>query len=242
MVNDFVNYTINAATSILKGKVTAAASVGLRETNLNNLSETDQRDVVENINISFSPTVKLNFSSTYSNFYNYSFIRPLFEETNAHTDYELMDTLRFTQINENIALSSNWYFKETENQKHSLMAGVNIQQDTQNQSDAVENSNSKFINASGGYSMGLIASELTISLNMNYSRNIMPESVNEAYGPILSVRKSMLDKTLRHRLSLSWNGTYIDNLKSADIFTARLATSYIIKKNHRFNFTLAWSK
>ncbi len=242
MVNDFVNYTINAATSILKGKVTAAASVGLRETNLNNQSETDQRDVVENINISFSPTDKLNFSATYSNFYNYSFVRPLFEETNTHTDYELMDTLRFTQINENIALNGNWRFKETEQQKHSLMAGFNIQQATQNQSDAVENSNSQFVNASGGYSLGLTATALTLSVNMNYSRNKMPESINEAYGPILSIRKSMLDKTLRHRLSVSWNGTYVDKVKNGDVLTARIGSSYTLKKKHSFNLNIAWSE
>lgn len=242
MVNDFVNYTLNLATSILNGKISTAASVGIRETNLNNQSETDQRDVVENINVSFSPTDKLNFSATYSNFYNYSFVRPLFDETNTHTDYELMDTLRFTQINENFALNGNWRFKETEEQKHSLMAGFNIQQATQSQSEAVENSNSRFINASGGYSLGLTATALTLSVNVNYSRNKMPESLNEAYGPIISVSKSMLEKTLRHRLSLSWNGTYVDKVKNGDVYTARVGSSYTIKKKHSFNLNVAWSK
>ncbi len=122
------------------------------------------------------------------------------------------------------------------------MAGFNIQQATQNQSDAVENSNSQFVNASGGYSLGLTATALTLSVNMNYSRNKMPESINEAYGPILSIRKSMLDKTLRHRLSVSWNGTYVDKVKNGDVLTARIGSSYTLKKKHSFNLNIAWSE
>ncbi len=242
MVDDFVNYTVNAATSILNGKVSAAASIGIRETNLNNQSETDQRDVVKNLNIGFVPSDKISLNATYSNFYNYSFVRPLFEETNTHTDYELMDTLRFTQINENFSINSNWRFKETEKQKHSIMVGVNIQQATQKQTDAIENSKSTFINASGGYSWSLVPTNLNLAVNMNYSRNKMTESLNEAFGPIFSVRKSMLDKTLRHRLSVSWNGTYADKKKNADVLTARIGSSYTLKKKHRINLNIAWSQ
>ncbi|WP_143525002.1 TonB-dependent receptor [Labilibacter marinus] len=242
MVNDFINYTVNATTSLVSGKVNVAASVGIRETNTDDQSETDQKDVINNINISFVPNDKLSFNLNYSNFYNYSFVRPLFDETNTHTEYELMDTLRFTQINENFALNANWGVKVTDEQNHSIMASVNVQQATQSQSDAVENSNTNFFNGSGGYSWSLIKSDFNLALNMNYSRNKLPDAISEAYGPILSVRKGMLEKTLRHRLSLSWNGTYVDQIKNGDVLTARLGSSYTIKKKHRLNLSVAWSK
>ncbi len=242
MVNDFINYTLNASTSILNGKINVSATMGIRETNLNNQSETDQRDVINTVNIGFVPSDKLSFNATYSNFYNYSFVRPLFDETNTHTEYELMDTLRFTQINENFGLNGNWRFKESEQQKHALTGGINIQQATQSQSDAIENSNTNFINATGGYSWTLTTIDFNISVNTNYSRNKTPQSISEAYGPILSLRKGMFEKTLRNRLSISWNGTYLDKVKSGDVLTARFGSNYTLKKKHRFNLSIAWSR
>nr|WP_321450586.1 hypothetical protein [uncultured Carboxylicivirga sp.] len=242
MVNDFVNYTLNLATSLAKGKVTATANVGLRETNLNNQSETDQTDVVQNYNLSFVPSQKISFNASYSNFYNYSFVRTLFDETNTHTEYELLDTLRFTQISENISLNMNWNLKATETVKHSINSGINFQQATQEQSDAVENANSSFINATGGYAWSLVPSDFSLGLNMNYSRNKASSNLSEAYGPILMIRKSMLEKTLRNSLSLSWNGTYTDGNKTGDVLTARLSSGYTLKKQHRFNLSVAWSQ
>ncbi|TAJ12603.1 hypothetical protein DMA11_11955 [Marinilabiliaceae bacterium JC017] len=240
-VNDFVNYTVNLATVMLQGRINLAANVGIRETNLDNQSDTDQQDVVKNINIGFTPGEKLNFNLSYSNFYNYTFVRTLFEETNAHTEYELMDTVKFTQINENISLSGNWRLKETEQVKHNLNANINWQQATQNQSDTPENADSRFINASGGYMWSRPKQGFSAGLNMNYSRNKASEVLGEAYGPMLFVRKSMFDKTWRNSLSVSWNGTYQDGVSTGNVMTARLGSNYAFKKKHLFNLSVAYS-
>lgn len=241
MVNDFVNYTINLATSLAQGKVSAVANVGLRENNLNNKAETDQTDVVQNYNISFTPTSNLSFNANYSNFYNYSYVRALYDETNTHTEYELLDTLHFTQISENIGLNMNWKFKSTETQNQSINASANFQQASQNQSDAIENASSSFVNATGGYAWSLNPINFSLGLNMNYSRNKSADAISEAFGPILSIRKSMYEKKWRNSLSISWNGTYTDSQKTGDVMTTRLSSGYTLKKQHRFNFNIAWS-
>jgi len=241
-VNDFVNYTINLATVVLNGKVTMAASVGVRQTNLDNQSDTDQKDNIQNLSVGFNPNERFNLNLSYSNFYNYTHVQTVFEETNTHTDYELLDTLTFTQINESINLSANWQIKKTETNKHTLNGNVNFQQASQNQSDVVENADSRFINASGGYAWARLQQNLSLGVNMNYSRNKTATGISEGYGPIIFVRKSYFDKKWRNSLSVSWNGTYMDQVSSGNVMTARFGSNYAIKKKHLLNLSLAYSQ
>ena len=241
-LNDFVNYTVNFATALLKGKVNLGANAGVRENNLSKESDTDQKDIIQNITLGFTPNEKLNFNLNYSNFYNYTHIQTIFEEENAHTQYELLDTLTFTQINQNLNLSANWKIKDGENSKQSFTTNLNVQKSTQEQSDTPENADSKFVNASMGYMWSLPKKNFSFGLNTNYSRNKASEIISEAYGPVLSMRKSFFGKKMKTRFSVSWNGTYTDGSSTGNVITSRLGTNYTIKKKHRFNFNLAYTQ
>jgi hypothetical protein len=154
----------------------------------------------------------------------------------------LLDTLSFTQINENICLSANWQIKKTETVKHSLNGNINFQQASQNQSDVADNADSRFVNASGGYSWAKPKQNLSIGLNMNYSRNKTSAGIGEAYGPIFFVRKSLFDKKWRNSLSVSWNGTYMEKESTGNVMTARLGSNYALKKKHLLHLSMAYSQ
>lgn len=242
MVNDFANYTLNFATALAKGKVTFAASTGVRQSNLSGEADNTQKDMINNIAIAFNPSEKANFNLTYSNFLNYTYIRTVFEEVNIHTDYELMDTLDFTQINENIALSTVLRLRETDQLKQSLNGTIGYQQATQTQSDLPGNAGSTFVNASGGYQLGLPKSHFSAGLNINYSQVTADSLASQAYGPIVFVRKALLDKKMPTNLSLSWNRTTSGGINTGDLLTARAGVGYLIKKVHQLNASLAYSK
>ncbi|MBN2165628.1 MAG: hypothetical protein JW717_05075 [Marinilabiliaceae bacterium] len=241
MVNDFINYTLNMATSLAQGRVNVAATTGLRQNNIDNQSDSDQKDVISQINIGFVPSDKVSFNMSYSNFYNYTYIRTVFDDINADTEYELLDTLSFTQINENINLSANWRFRATEKAKHSLNLSTSMQQATQAQSDVPENTDSRFFNGSAGYSLSLLKSLLTAGLTSNYSRNKNAPGVSETIGPVLFVRKQFFDKKMQTSLSVAWNGTYLDGSNTGKVATFRLSTGYQLKKVHQFNLALSYS-
>jgi hypothetical protein len=234
MVNDFIHYTINVATSLFRGRVTAAASGGIRQNNLDKKSDSDTRDVVTNVTLGFSPSERLSFNLTYSNFANYTHVQTLFDEVEAQTQYELMDTLRFTQISENAGLSANWNISQSESQSQSLMLNLNVQQASQSQTDEPENTNTTFISASSGYQWSVKPRNLSLGLNANYSRNETPDQVGEIMGPVLTVRKSFFEKTLQSSFSASWNSTYTDGNASGNVLSTRLGESYTLKKKHRF--------
>jgi len=241
-VNDFLNYTVNVASAILQGKVSFAGSLGVRQTNLDNQSDTDQKDLVKNINIGFTPNDKLNFSLSYSNLYNYSFVRTSFEEANIHTQYEMQDTLKFTQINENVNISAAWKIKETKEVKHSINANLGLQQSSQEQSDTPDKANTIFINASGGYRWALPKQAFSLGINANYNRNKTDASTNESYGPVLSIRKKMFDKKLRNSFTLTWNKTLLDTKATGNVFNFRLGSNYALKKKHILNLNLAYTQ
>lgn len=239
-VNDFINYTLNLATSLLKGRINVAANTGIRKNNLNNEADSDRDDIINNVTVGFMPSEKLMFNMSYSNFYNYTHVRPLIDELVAQTEYELMDTLRFTQINENINLGANWRLTDTETVGHSVMINLGFQQATQTQNSATENAGSKFINASGGYQFSLKASKLNIGLNSNYSRNNNTQGKMESIGPMLSVKKTF-PSGVSGNISLGWNGTYTDGSNTGNITTARFNTSYTLKKVHVLGFNTAFN-
>ena len=240
-VNDFINYTINVSTSMLAGRVNLTANTGIRQNNLNNMADSNQRDAISSVAVGIIPTESLMFNLSYSNFYNYTHVRPLIDELVAQTEYELMDTLRFTQINENINLGANWRIVETETISHGLMLNLGFQQATQTQNSAVENAGSRFMNGSGGYQYGLKDLNLNFALNVNYSRNKSPESIMESLGPNLSVRKSFPERNLSGNFSLGWNGTYTDGTNNGSITTTRLNISYKLKEVHQFGFSTAYN-
>ena len=241
-VNDFVNYTINLATALLNGRVNLGANIGVRENNLSKESDTDQKDIIQNISLGFSPNEKLNFNLNYSNFYNYTHIQTIFEEETVHTQYELLDTLTFTQINQNFNLAASWKIKDSEDSKQSLNFNINIQKSTQDQSDTPDKSDSKFINASLGYMWSQPQKKFSMGLNANYSRNEAAQSLGESLGPVLSLRKSFWEKKMTTRFSVSWNGTFTDGNSTGNVLTSRLGTNYTFKKKHRFNLNLAYTQ
>ena len=240
VVNDFINYTLNLATSLSKGRINIAANTGVRKNNLNGEADSDRNDIINSVTVGFMPSEKLMFNMSYSNFYNYTHVRPLIDELIAQTEYELMDTLRFTQINENINLGANWRISDTETAGHSVMMNLGFQQATQTQNSANENAGSKFMNASSGYQFSLKASKLNIGLNSNYSRNNNSQGIMESIGPMLSVKKTF-STNISGNLSLGWNGTFINGNKTGNISTARFSTSYTHKRVHVFGLNTAFN-
>lgn len=240
-VNDFIHYTLNAATSLFKGRVTVAGSGGIRENNLDKNSDSETKDVVTSMSIGFNPTDRCMFNFSYSNFSNYTHVQTLFDEVEAQTEYELMDTLRFTQISENANLSANWRISESETATHSLMFNLGWQQASQSQSDVPDHNNTTFVSASTGYQWTLSPENISLGLNANYSRNQTPGQINEIMGPVVQFRKSFFDKTLQTSLSTSWNGTYADGHSAGSVLTTRLSNSYTLKKKHRLALSGAFN-
>ena len=242
--NDFVNYTLNYAGGILKNKVTLAVSYGLQQDNLSGTKAQDNKHNVSNLTLGFAPVERLNFSLLYSTFNNYTHIKTNFENINNTSPYGNLDTLDFTQVSENIGLTSNYSFGNKEKINHNVNASLNYQRASQNQADNPSHAGSAFYTAVGGYSMKINKLDLSPGLMVNYSRSKMDTVKTDMVGPSFSLRKGFLEHKLNISGMLSYNTSLVNNVKQGHNTMLRLSSGYTIKQKHNFDLSLvnAWRK
>ena len=65
----------------------------------------------------------------------------------------------------------------------------------------------------------------------------MPNAYNAMLGPMISVNRMFLEKTLRASTSFAWNQTYMNSTLSNTIINFRINATYIYKKMHNFNLS-----
>lgn len=239
--DDYISYTLNYATSLLKNKVSFSVNTGIQKNNLDDKSDQETEDKVTSVQIGFNPSQSFSMSISYSNFYNYTYIRTVFDESESLTYYDLLDTVSYTQINETINLSANYSFGDKEKSPQAITSSFSYQKAGQEQSDNPDYSNSEFINGSGGYNYSLKALELSFGLSVNYSVSKTEDSESSSLGPMFYVRKKFFQKQLKSTFNVSVNNSSTDGEKTGKTVTSRISSTYSLKKKHNFNLNIAYS-
>jgi len=192
------------------------------------------------VNLNYTPSDKLNLSSSYSNFQTYTNIRSQFEDiNNPNPLVQPSDTLNFTQISQNLSLSANYMLKANEEKSSSLTANLSAQQTMDEQGGAEQNSSSMFYNGNFGYVSQWKPMELNFTASMNVSLQEATETQNLTIGPVLSASKSLFEKQLRLSLSSAVNNSYGNRKLQNTIVNCRLSATYSLKEKHNFSFTNA---
>ena len=151
--NDYENITLQYARPFLKDKVTLALTWGAQRDDLNNTQQQASRRLVSSANVTYTPNERLNASLAYSNFQTYLNIRSQFDYINGQTPYDNLDTLDFTQLSQNLSVSTNYRFGKTETNRHQLNTSLSYQEAADKQGDIVRPGKlSRFYNLNTGYS------------------------------------------------------------------------------------------
>lgn len=236
--NDLVNYTVNGTTSFFDNKLSLSANVGIQNDNLDGTKISTMRRFVGAVNAAYSPTERLSFSSSYSNFQSFTNIRSQFVDINQLTPYDNLDTLKFTQITQSINVGGNYSLKATKEQRQFIFINVSIQDAAEKQSQVTENSGSKFYNVNTSYSLSFIPTNLTLSFTYNINQNKIPNMDLFTHGPTASVNKALMDRKLRLTLSTSHNVTSLEGKKQNSVLNIRSNVSYLMAKKHNFGLSL----
>lgn len=237
--NDLENITLNASASLEEGKVNVAVSGGAQQDNLDNSKVSTLRRIVGSINVNYTPSQKLNISTSYSSFQSFTNIRSQFVDINQLTPYDNLDTLNFTQLSQNATLAAQYMLGNSTNRKQNLGLHVSYQDAADEQGGVPQNSGTQFYNANMMYSFFLVPENLTISASLNATLNEGAGLNSKTYGPILSLAKMFFDKKLRTSLSTSYNNTFTNGRRMNVIMSNRLSGAFSIKKKHNLNVTLA---
>jgi len=235
--NDFINYTINYGSTLLKNKISLAISYGFQKDDLQNQKSQQNIRNVGNININCNPIQTLNISVLYSNFYNYTNIRSTFENINTTSPYGYLDTLSFTQISETYGSSINYSFGNKEKIRQSLTFSSTYQKASQKQTDNPSHANNKFYVYMAGYN-ARFKNDLSTSLMLNFSYNIADSIRNSIIGPTLSINKAFFDKKLKTSAMISYNKSDMNKKLQGENIICRLSGGYVLKQQHNFNLAI----
>ena len=235
--SDLENITVNAATSILQGRMNISASAGSQHDNLDNTKVSTMRRAVGSLNINYSASEKLNLSASYSNFQTYTNIRSQFQRINQLTPYENLDTLNFTQLSQNATLSGMYTFGKNAEKKQNVNFNLTVQDAADKQGDLPQNSGMRFYNVNTAYALNIVPKNMTISVSFNATLNDGQDIDTKTYGPVASVNRSFFEKKLRTTLSATYNNTYSNGEHVSKIVNGRFSASISLKKKHNLNLS-----
>lgn len=236
--NDLVNYTINAATALLGGRVNLAGNIGLQQDNLDGAKVSTMERTVGSLNIGYAASERLNFNASYSNFTTFTNIRSQFIDINQLTPYDNLDTLNFIQISQNASLNTNYILANSDTKRQNLNLNLIFQDANDEQGGVEQPSGTQFYMANAAYSLSLVPRNLTVTGAFNYNKNTS-QSVNSiTLGPTIAVNKSLMERQMRLGISTSWNESFTNGEQTNRVVNLRGNGNYTIKKKHNLNLSL----
>ncbi len=203
VVNDMRNITIAPTVQLFKGKVNIAANAGMQKNNLDESKTSSTKRWVGTLNVNVVPNEHWAVNGGYSNFSNYTRIRP---QVDPYFNNPL-DTLDFYQVN-NSYNGMVMYRTGDKNKQHTISLNSSYQyaSDKSSAQDAVANL-SKFFTGIISYSYNLQPKSLSVTGSLNYYKNNATGLNTSFVGPTVNVTKQYLEKTLRAGVTATYNAT-----------------------------------
>lgn len=242
MTNDIADITLNASSSLWSNRLSISGSFGFQRNNVKKeLSSTD-KNIIGNINVSATEIVKnLTLSFSYSNY-----------NTSAEAVQVIInDSIKYAQINNNLSFGATYSFGDNgkprnKNTRHSLSLQAMTQgvQTLNNEFSGLSNQKNSITNISASYNIGISSIGLNGSVHGTVgSSSVSNGALDTANGSTrtltsntgITLSKSFIKKTLQ--TSVGYTAGLSGKNTSNNI---RFSAGYILKKSHRFNFTVGY--
>ena len=239
--NDYENVTINYSRPLFKDKANIVARFGYQRDDLNNMKEEKSNRYVGSLNFNYNPTEKLQTTFSYSSFQSYRNLKSQFDYINELSPYDNMDTLRYSQLSQNVDASVNYNFhkSETTNQTINFMASYQEAANRQGSISLLGNV-TRFMNAAIGYALQLIPQCVSINTSLNGTYNYMNSKDGFTFGPTVAVTAGFFKNTLTAGLGTSYNANFVSSEVQAQVANIRINAAYKLKKRHNFNGSVVW--
>ncbi|MBC6111327.1 hypothetical protein ACFOG5_08880 [Pedobacter fastidiosus] len=237
--SDLENITVNMAQSLFKDKANMAVNVGFQRDNLDNSKASGTTRFVGSVNVTYSPSEKLQTSVGYSSFQTHMNMRQQFDYINQQSQFQNIDTLNYVQISQNASFNMNWLTKKNEKQSQTFNLSLSFQDASDQQGGIVANGNaSQFYNLATSYSVMLLKQAIGFTLAYNTSYNTIGKNDFLTMGPTLSLNAKLFKKTLTTSLSTSYNLSNSMGIRQSSVLNVRANASYVVMKKHNLNFSL----
>ncbi len=240
-VNDFENLTANISQPLFNGKVLATGTIGYQHDNLKLLKSSTQKRVVGSLNINANPTPNLTLGLSYSNFSSYTNLRTVFDQIKKNNPFDQLDTLRFTQIAQNLSTNVTYLISPTPERARILSASLSMMQSADQQGDAVHVGNlSQFVTTTLNFTDNHPKKWLALNGGLNFNYNGIGATNQISFGPIVGIQKGFLTNKLRTSGSVAYILTRSDTYNTSSVNLRGLA-SYDVDKHNRLAATVGYT-
>jgi hypothetical protein len=241
--NDYENITVQYARPFMQDKIDLALSWGVQRDDLDNNKEQSSKRFVGSANVNYTPNEKFNASLSYSSFQTYMNIRSQFSYINGETPYDNLDTLDFTQLSQNLSLSTMYNFYKTEDKRQNINVDLSFQEAADKQGDVIKpGALSRFYNMSTTYGLLLVPQGINFIGSINTTYNHVGGEEFWIVGPTLGVRAKVFKKTMTTGVSASYNVSYNGGTPENKVLNLRGNVGYMFMKKHNLSANAVWQR
>ncbi|HWB28014.1 MAG TPA: hypothetical protein VG738_21220 [Chitinophagaceae bacterium] len=225
--NDLESYTVAPNFRLFKNKLRFSGSIGFQHDNVKNQKQATSNKTIGTANLSVDFTSKFGVDVNYSNFSN----------NQQPNTIRFADSLKIAQTTQNMSVSPRYIFTNTKS-SHAIIASVNLMKLNDFNNYFAQNAISRNINFSQyfiNYTYGIIASQLSLSLNISSTKMDAAGTTDNNKGGTLSITKSLFKSVLSVNGSA---GYFFDkrNDGTSNIVNLSSNIQYTFLKKHGLNF------
>lgn len=224
--NDMENVTLNFAARFFKDKAQLSLNVGKQRDNLNSKKSTSFSNWVGAANLALMPSERVNLNFSYSGFQAYSYIRSAFEEANKLTPYDKLDTLRFTQISQNMSVNATYRISTSSSRVQMVNLSGNAMLSNEKQDGKATSGNGGVYTGILGYTLSLIPSRMTLNAGLNVNYNAIGAVRGTMFGPSMAVARGFMEGKMNSGISLNYSLLRSDGATTGSVVNTRGSLSY----------------
>lgn len=236
--NDLENITFSPGWAMFKRKVRINASVGWQRNNIfdNKTNQTNRR--INSLQLNYSPSAKLNFSGSYTNF-------QITQRQISRVERDVIDSLQLEQFSNNLSFNLNYNFGDKIN-RYGLGAGFYRQSMNQALSnEALRNNDSRSLSPNLSFRFNNTDTKWGYRASLNYN-DFQNSTINTIrWGFSLGADKRTADDKLSANATVAYNKTKLDgtdggntiriglrgNYKPAEKHTISIGTNFVKQKS-----------
>ena len=204
-LSDVERITAGFNKAFLKNTLFVSANGGTERTDLDGKEQNGIKRLIGSVNSSYSPTERLSFNGTYSNFQNTAKLRTVNDAS------RLVDSLILAQVTQSAGVGASYI---AGNKKEPGVWSLNLtrQRAKSVMNDVVQdNSNSVFFIASLFYAKTRPEGLWNWSAGMSWNNTKLANVETNMLSPTLGVNRSFYNKRLETNARLSYNSIFVKN-------------------------------
>ncbi len=223
--SDLENWTGQLSTKFLKNKMTLALNGGLQRSNLDKGEQTSSNRAIGAVSLSYTPSDKWFFTSSYSNFENSTKLR-------AQNDpLSPIDSIFLAQVTQAASFVTNYQIRETLNPS-SISLMFNYQTANSIENDVVvEDAKSKFYNTVLSYNYKWDLPDVSLTTSLSYNKSDFALINTTTLSSTVSLAKSFAQKKLNAGFRTTFSNVSMDASGADRVFALGLHGNYQLPHN-----------